>query len=279
MVRMCFNYHRSGEYNDVVDELNILHTSDTIEDLTIFLSKHPKQRINFCISDLDAFLEEEWITALSKMEQKDNLVIRLKKRANEPINGTVQSELEEAAIPFYYTEVATDWDVFNGLIDQGVSDVYVGNILGFELDKVAAAAHQRGVSVRVFPNIAQSAWNGTNPVVNFFIRPEDLIFYSDYVDCFELFELGNKSITDPNTLYDVYKYDKQWFGDLRGIILYLKQPIENRALDDQWARSRVKCGKSCAKGGNCRICYKLVEMSENMTQKEIELNRFLSKKV
>lgn len=279
MVRMCFYYKRNHKYIDIVDEINIVHTRETIKDLISFLSKHQEQRVNLCIINIDRFIEEDMPQLISIIENKSNLVIRLPKDEKHPINEKLQNHLKELQLPFYYTEIASDWDVFNGLIAQGVTDVFVGNNLGFELDKVAAVAKEAGVKIRVYPNIAQSAWNGSESITKFFIRPEDAIFYSKYVDCFEIFEIADNKLTNPDFLYEIYKLQKTWKGDLQAIITNLGDSVENRLIDSQWAYSRVKCGKNCIKGGGCRMCHHILEMTNKMSDKEKQMNRFLTKQL
>ena len=153
MVRFCCYYHRDNKYNDVINELNIVKTTETIKDLNAFLQKHQKQRVNLCINDLNDFYENG-IKQLDALENKSNLYIRLEKDAAAPIDSILQDELKTRQIPFYYNQVVDNWDVLNGLIAEGVSDVFIGNSLGFELDQVAEVAHADNVKVRVYPNVA-----------------------------------------------------------------------------------------------------------------------------
>ena len=279
MIKMCCYYKRDNKYINIIEELNIVHTTETIKDLFSFLKTHPKQRINLCISDIDKAYQEDIFNLISKLEERDNLVIRLPKDNRQPINEKLQNQLKSLNLPFYYTEVASDWDILNGLIAQGVTDVFVGNNLGFELDKVAAVAKQANVRIRVYPNVAQSTWNGSDSIIKFFIRPEDLILYSKYVDCFEIYVLPDNKLTNAAFLYETYKLQKQWLGDLQALIIGLREPIDNRLLDDQWGSSRIKCGKRCAKGESCHICQLLLEMSDKMSDKEKQMNRFLTKRL
>jgi len=48
----------------------------------------------------------------------------------------------------------------------------------------------------------------------FFIRPEDVDIYGEYVDVIEFYD----SIEQQNVLYEVYFKDKEWNGKLREII-------------------------------------------------------------
>lgn len=279
MVKICCYYKKSNKYIDVIDELNIVHTKETIKDLITFLERHKEQRVNLYITDINKLINEDMLSLLSSIEQRPNLTLCLQKDWTHPIDKSLQQKLKDYNLPFYYAEVASDWDVFNGLIEQGVTDVFIGNGLGFELDKIAAVAKEAHVKIRVYPNIAQSAWIESEGLTKFFIRPEDLIFYSQYVDCFEFYEIPGNKLTDAAFLYEIYKLQKGWSGDLRTLILNLNEPIDNRLIDNQWARSRIKCNKNCIKNGKCRMCYHIVEMSEQMSEKERQLNKFLTKKL
>ena len=47
---------------------------------------------------------------------------------------------------------------FLGYISLGVSDIYIGEDLGFELDKVSKIAKEHNIQIRTFPNIVQTQW-------------------------------------------------------------------------------------------------------------------------
>jgi len=62
--------------------------------------------------------------------------------------------------------------------------------------------HDNNIKVRVFPNICQSSFKETPSIKTFFIRPEDIKYYSTFVDVFELIS-NNAEIQ--NTLFKIYK--------------------------------------------------------------------------
>ena len=95
-------------------------------------------------------------------------------------------QLQESRIPFFFTNLVTNWDTFHGLLSYNPTDIYISGDLGFQLDKVARAAHSCKVAVRAFPNICQAEFiNRKESLYTFFVRPEDIHTYERYIDVME----------------------------------------------------------------------------------------------
>ena len=156
-------------------------------------------------------------------------------------------------------------DELLGYIQLGVSDVYIGDNLGFELDKVAEIAHQNNVQIRVFPNVAQSSWKETPGLKKFFIRPEDVTFYSDYVD---VFEFWGTNLKKQEIFYKIYS-KQEWFGSLNEIIYELNEELDSRYIIPRFAEKRIRCKKECLKGGKCQICDRIKELSHTLEEAHI----------
>jgi hypothetical protein len=137
--------------------------------------------------------------------------------------------------------------------------------LCFEIDKVAEIAAQYNAQVRVYPNIAQSKWNNTAALKKFFIRPEDIDEYEKYVDVIEFYNV-DKQI---DIYYDIYKQKKKWFGKLNEIILDFDSDIDNRYIIPRFAEMRIKCGKNCLKGGSCRRCEIIEQLSNTLEESQL----------
>ena len=170
--------------------------------------------------------------------------------------------ITESGVPFFYANRINNWDEFIGLIELGVTDIYIVEDLAFELDKVSQIAHEENVKIRIFPNVAQSSWRDTPDIKKFWVRPEDIDFYSQYVDVCEFFG----TVEQIPTLLKIYKEDKQWFGLLNEIIIGLKTPLDSRFTDPRFAEKRIRCGKSCRKSGKCKMCDLHVELSYVLKQ-------------
>ena len=168
--------------------------------------------------------------------------------------------LKEKEIPVFFSTLVHSWDVLTGLADMGVSDIYIVEELGFELASAAAVLHERGIQIRCYPNVAQSAHPDVPDIKKFFIRPEDVELYEQYVDVFEFYGDNN------NLYYKIYAKDKKWFGDLSEIIFHFDKNLDSRCVVPQFAEVRSRCGKKCMKGSPCRICEKVDRLAGTMQE-------------
>ena len=148
---------------------------------------------------------------------------------------------------------------------MGATDVYIVENLCFELDKISELVHSYNAAIRVYPNIAQSKWDDTPALKKFFIRPEDIDEYEKYIDTIEFYNV-DKQI---DIYYNIYKIKKQWFGKLNEIILDFNSEIDNKYIIPRFAEMRIKCGKNCFKGGHCRRCEVIEELSSSLEQSEL----------
>lgn len=227
-----------------------------------YIKEHSNQRIILNISNLDEALQYKEIEKLNAIyvENKLNFSIKL-----PSYNEKIKDLLSSLQVPFFFDWIVTDWDELLGYIQLGVSDVYIGNNLGFELDKVAEVAHQNNVQIRVFPNVAQSSWKETSGLKKFFIRPEDVTFYSDYVD---VFEFWGTDLKKQEIFYKIYS-KQEWFGSLNEIIYELNEELDSRYIIPRFAEKRVRCKKECLKGGKCQICDRIKELSHTLEEAHI----------
>ena len=114
--------------------------------------------------------------------------------------------------------------------------------------------------IRVFPNVAQCSTEYTNDLKKFFIRPEDLENYEPYVDVYEFYGDSNKLLT----YYQIYKYDKKWFGPLKDLIIGFNDEIDNKYIIPRFPERRIKCGKKCLKGVSCSMCETIEQLSKTL---------------
>lgn len=186
------------------------------------------------------------------------------------------SFLMERNIKFFFAEAPSSYDELSAFIRVGVSDVYITGEMGFNLEKISNYCHSKGVEIRVYPNVAQSsifdATFSTDSFKNFFIRPEDVSIYDEYVDTFEFFG----SLDKQPVLYDIYN-DERWYGDLNEIILSLTIPVDNMTLVPYFGLSRVKCEKRC-NFDKCHICDEILHTGELLKEKEILIKKNKSPK-
>lgn len=250
-MKYCFLYNQKTEhskYINEVDEWTIIYNS---KDTTLleFLEAHKDKRINL------HFTEEVDLDFLNDLAKKfPNLYFEL---SMEYLSEILENKPE---FHYFFDVLVNNWDTFIGLLHGGVTDIYIVENMGFELDKIAAMAHKEGISIRAFPNVAQSSWNSLNGLKKFFIRPEDVEVYEPYVDTFEFFGESEKM----DIYYKIYNKDKKWFGKLDEIILDFNSDIDNKYVIPRFAEKRISCEKKCLKGGKCNRCNRILELSKSL---------------
>lgn len=271
----CLNFKRGRRYLDVVDQIIIkYHASDN---LLNFLIEHKNQRVILDIEEVQDFLNNFGIETLATIkahtDNPNNWVLRFPKILDNDFTIDIEDldKIKKLNIPFFFNEYIDRWDILQGYLDLGVTDVYIVNELGFELDKVSQAVHEYGAKVRVFPNIAQSSWFLTPDLKKFFIRPEDVEDYEEYVDVFEIFEAYEPIIAE--TLYKAYAIDKKWYGRLEEIIGDFHADLDGRFLHPRWVDRRVKCGKKCLKGSMCDMCNTIAGLGESLEKAGIIVSK------
>ena len=275
MASFCLNFKRGRKYLDIVDEIIIKYHPS--ENLLNFLIQHKDQRVILDIEDASAFLQNHGIEMLAMIkahiDNPNNWVLRFPKILdnNNTIDINSLDKVRKLNLPFFFNEYIDRWDILDGYLNLGVTDVYIVNELGFELDKVSKAVHDHNTKVRVFPNIAQSSWIATPDLKKFFIRPEDIEDYEQYVDVFEIFESQEPIIAE--TLYKAYAIDKQWYGKLKEIIGDFYTDLDGRFLHPRWVDRRVKCGKKCLKGSMCDMCNTIAGLGESLEKAGIVVSK------
>ena len=248
-MQYCINYNRAFKKPERADEFTIIYNKKN-DSLIDFLEKFKDKRINLTIEEKLTFSELKLLKTI--WDKYLNFVLRI-----ENYDEEILEDITECGVPFFFSNRVNNWDEFLGLIELGVTDIYIVEDLCFELDKVSLIAHENNVKLRVYPNVAQSSWKYTPEIKKFWIRPEDIDIYSQYVDVCEFFGQDQHV----SVLLDVYKKHKQWFGLLNEIIIGLKSNIDSRFIIPRFAEKRVRCGKECLKGGKCQMCERVISLS------------------
>jgi hypothetical protein len=152
-------------------------------------------------------------------------------------------------VPYFFGYHATRFEDVHYLLSLGVQQIYITESLGFDIVKVAALCKQKGVLIRVYPNVAQSYLEFDQGLKRFFLRPEDIKFYEPYIDIIEFWGPAERQ----DILYKIYSKGT-WLQDISPIILNLDINIDNAVFPPYWATARSQCGLRCMKGFPCEIC-------------------------
>ena len=275
-MKYCVEFAKDFHYMDEIDECFIQYRNNNTA-LEKFVEKFKEKRIliKLAFEDFKDFIDDSLQIDVFKE-------IRNKYKANigfilpdYELDGSkkVFDILKENNFPAFFSTMVHSWDVLIGLANMGVSDIYIVEELGFELVNAAAVLHDRGIQIRCYPNVAQSAHPDIPDIKKFFIRPEDVDRYSRYVDVFEFY--GDND----NFYYKIYAEDKKWFGDLSEIIFNFNKSLDSRCIVTQFAEVRSRCGKKCMKGSICKICEKVDKLAETMQENGLYFKQIQENKV
>lgn len=236
-----------------------------VKQLEDFIIKYHQKRINLIFKDWEDFDQErdpDLILAFRQKYPMCNLVMRL-----PDYSAQIQSLLAQKGLPHYYATLANKWDIFNGLLETSVTDIYVTEDLCFSMDIIKQKAQEKNKRLRTFCDICQTSWPETNSLRTFFIRPEDINLYNKYIDVIEFFNaVYNKDSL--NVLYDLYNNGQRWAGPLKEIIIGFKGDTDSYYLIPYFGEKRLNCNKRC-NVTNCNFCVEVASLASTLKQNQI----------
>lgn len=268
-MKYCLPYNRYTYDSDLIHEADEWTVEYNPEDNTLlqFLDKYKDKRINFRILDNKINIKEDMgIGFLKDLTDKyHNLYIEFAHYDTEIISILKEHEIKR----YFFSTHANNIDLFYILINSGATDVFVVEAMGFELNKLSKVAKEKGVQIRVYPNIAQSAGNEVPGLKRFFIRPEDIQDYEEYVDVCDFFYEDATCLN----YFNIYKNMKEWFGNLKEIINGLDTDLDSRFILPRFGETRAKCGKRCFRGDPCHICDLIQETAGKLEEAGIRIEK------
>lgn len=266
-MKYAITFAKTFRYFDLIDEVIITPYKGDVE-IIEYVEKtfKPEQRVILDLTELEE----------SKISSFKDMVVILKKlkEINPLITAKISitfpkediNELKDAEIPFIFMEYAENFEMFYVQKELGASDIYVTGALGFYLDKLQPFRDK--VKLRVFPNIAQSTRGTTKllpQLIKFYIRPEDIELYQDYIDVLEIFPCKDRT----TVIYEIYKR-QQWLGKLSDIIMDLDNDIDNDVISPYFALHRIKCHQDCLLD-RCTLCQQIYSLGKKFEEAEIVL--------
>lgn len=167
--------------------------------------------------------------------------------------------LLEASYNAYFAYAATDWEMFDKLLQCGVSDVTIDGPLGFcendIKDRVRFHEQHKPIYIRANPVVSLSALFLDKPAddgaSSFFIRPED----SDKYGYISFFEFPCDTLEKEETLFNIYQ--RQYFDyNLSLLIEQLTYEAPNKMIPPNFAEGRLNCKQRCKQRlSSCHHCF------------------------
>lgn len=248
-----------------------IHYKPKVKELQDFIIKYPNKRIDLIFEDWGDFDEERDPALIQAFRQKYptcDLVIRLPDIREPFYAKEIQTLLAEKQLPHYYFTLANRWDVLNGLLATSVTDIYVTEDLCFSMDIIKEKCKKANKRVRTFCNVCQSSWPETQSLRTFFIRPEDMKLYNEYIDVVEFFDIHPTEKHKYNTLYNIYNSGERWAGPLKEIIQNFNDNVDSYYILPYFGRRRLNCNKRCSIS-SCSFCTQIGSLAKELKQKKI----------
>lgn len=214
---------------------------------------------NYSDENFNLLENKEILTAAKEACVKKSITFFICLSENQINNEDFIAFLSSIEVPFFCYNIITNLEDFIFFLSKGVSQIYVGGDLGFSLLDIHEA--YPNIGLRVYPNIAQT--KNSPKITGFFIRPEDIVQYSNLPITFEFF--GSR--TKQKILYQIYKKGV-WKEDLRSIILGLEEPLIGNCLPSYFGVVRSTCKKNCALK-KCTFCTEIQKISNKMTDRNL----------
>lgn len=119
---------------------------------------------------------------------------------------------------------------------------------------------QTAVKKRISPIISPNASLAAGKPNNFFVRPEDLRFYSPIVDIID-FKEPNQDKED--ALFTIYKRGTFNYS-LKDLIPNFPYDINNIYFTDEFVSHRLNCGQRCKEPkSTCHLCGNYFNVIQN----------------
>lgn len=257
-MKYCLKYTNKCNKLNHADEISIKYIED--KGLVDFMEKFKAQRIILRIkSSFFAESEIRKLIAIKKQYPNYNFSVALTE-----LDATLMKKFRKENIAFFMATPCLTWEMFHYLIQQGVSDINISGPLAFELSKVKRVLEtlNRKVLIRATVNKVENISAFTNTLIGFFIRPEDVFLYEDYIDIIEF-----EGIEHQDTFFTIYAEQKQFLGNLNQCIYGFQEQVDNKGLVSLFGERRRDCGRQCLSGGRCRRCYDLVAIAKPMGER------------
>ena len=290
-MKFAVPYYKSngGKWLNYPSEIIIRYDGESTEESFVtFLKEHDKQRIIIDILNYDKFLSDVSYAFIFRNLKIEHNLTNFALRFNVEHERVEEVEAHLRDLGFNIPDSETKLDYFyNGGLETfeqldrfmytEVSDVYITNALAFDIkrvkEKILKASHH--INIRLYPNVCQSYWN-TRSILSFFIRPEDISLYNDYVDVMEIYAESLPQKSKAEVYYDIYAKSGSWFGDLKEYLINCDDSIYSPLLWKNFGEKRLGCKKRCIADGKCRFCYdqlKYLELMQKTTDKVSDITR------
>lgn len=230
--------------------------------------QNPTQTYVFSYRNADPFTDDDLksiVTFLSGLiERGYDISAQL---LFEPSFEDLRDYLYERGIPFFYTNTCHNMEELYVMVNKGASQVYVHGSLAFCLKDIAAIRKTAKIRVIVDAPVlsdAEARIAETRPECLFWIRPEDVRIYDQYVD---MFEIGYR----PAVKLLIYK-KQVWEGYVQDLIPATKLKVFCNNFTPGFGYARLNCKQQCL-AGSCDFCKYSIDFAKTLSDNKLEITK------
>lgn len=200
--------------------------------------------------------EIEWLKLYSYAEKID-LKLALG-------NLKLVDKCKEYGLKYYWGFPISTYYELEGVLQLGVCELFLGVPLTFDLEN----CKKYNLPIRVVANVAYDNYiTRKNGIQGFYIRPEDIKLYDEYIDCIEFI---TSELSKEATLLKIYKEDGFWPGNLNLLLVNLNFNIDNRVLPDEFGKIRINCQQKCMRNNRCHFCESAFNFADNIRKEALD---------
>lgn len=246
----------------------IINYNNQDRELVNFIAKNEGKRITLKILDVNSFAQTREWEKINLIGAAAQLSVCLgEAQSFAPISSSEQECIDNLEVPFFFGKIATCFEELNYLLEAGAAEVYLAEGICFNLLRARWVCDSYGAQIRVFPNVAQSRKGTGAALKKFFIRPEDVGVYEEFIDTFEFW--GN---LDRQEVLQMIYSSGCWNNELSALILDLDLAIDNKYIVSSFGKARSTCDHRCLKGEKCRICELTFDLGKKLEQNNFKVN-------
>lgn len=249
-------YSISASNINKVDAYEIKCPLNKLNDVLDYLKTHSNKRCNIILKDneIPQYFYEQ-INLIKAIAPNYTIAVN---------NFKILEKLLKENYNAYLAYPINDWETFMNLKELGVSDIIIDGALGFQMERIKQA--KENINIRVSPTISLNATLAPPDSPNeysFFIRPEDLHLYEDYID---IIDFQASTAVQEKAYFDIYNrgyYDY----DLSILVPHLHCKVPNPLISSKlFATNRLNCEQKCKIPGKrfCSSCLTHFEIAKDL---------------
>lgn len=155
---------------------------------------------------------------------------------------------------YMYAYPINTWAFAEVVCRMGVSDVFLGEPLVFDMNAAKALKDKYNVNIRVCPHIGSPTYGLgiTNELNHFFVLPHHMKLYKDIID---VIDIRDRNVLREATLIDLYSKEKEYTLPLNLLVENVQNNAPGSYITKELAKKRMNCKQICLRPDRtCHSC-------------------------